>query len=88
MKKWLFFLLLSAAAGGGLYFWWGLTGVQKETVLAATRSLITVEEIVDKFQPRAGQVILPHWAVDYVAVSPGGAGEASSGTFALLYRYL
>jgi glutaconate CoA-transferase subunit A len=52
---------------------WGLTGVQKETVLAARRSLITVEEIVGEFQPRAGQVILPHWAVDYVAVSPGGA---------------
>ncbi len=52
---------------------WGLTGVQKETVLAAAKSLITVEEIVDEFQPRAGQVILPHWAVDYVAVSPGGS---------------
>ena len=32
---------------------WGITGVQKEAVLAARRSLVTVEEIVDELEPRA-----------------------------------
>ena len=30
---------------------WGQTGVQKETVLGAKRSLVTVEEIVDELEP-------------------------------------
>jgi glutaconate CoA-transferase subunit A len=52
---------------------WGITGVQKEAVLAARRSLVTVEEIVDELQPRPGVVVLPTWTVDYVAHVPGGA---------------
>ncbi|MDQ2728903.1 MAG: CoA transferase subunit A [Actinomycetota bacterium] len=52
---------------------WGITGVQKEAVLAATRSLVTVEEVVDRFEPRPGGVILPSWVVDVVAPVPGGA---------------
>jgi glutaconate CoA-transferase, subunit A len=52
---------------------WGITGVQKEAVLAATRSLVTVEEIVDHLQPVPGQVILPTWAITAVALAPGGA---------------
>ncbi len=43
---------------------WGITGVQKEAVLAAERSLVTVEEIVDELEPRAGRVVLPGWAID------------------------
>ena len=31
---------------------WGITGVQKEAVLAASRALVTVEEIVDELVPR------------------------------------
>jgi glutaconate CoA-transferase, subunit A len=42
---------------------WGLVGVQKEAVLAATRSLVTVEEIVDELTPRPGAVVLPSWVV-------------------------
>ena len=38
---------------------WGLTGVQKEAVLAAERSLVTVEEIVDELEPRPNAVVLP-----------------------------
>src|ERR1700760_1248492 len=30
---------------------WGITGVQKEAVLAAERSLVTVEEVVEDFEP-------------------------------------
>jgi glutaconate CoA-transferase subunit A len=52
---------------------WGITGVQKEAVLAARRSLVTVEEIVDTLTPVPGQVVLPTWAVTAIAVVPGGA---------------
>lgn len=52
---------------------WGITGVQKEAVLAARRSLVTVEEIVETLTPVPGQVVLPTWAVTAIAVVPGGA---------------
>ncbi|MBP2479021.1 glutaconate CoA-transferase subunit A [Crossiella equi] len=52
---------------------WGLLGVQKEAVLAATRSLVTVEEVVDELTPVPGAVVLPSWAVTAVAAVPGGA---------------
>jgi glutaconate CoA-transferase subunit A len=51
---------------------WGIVGVQKEAVLAARRSLVTVEEVVDTLEPRPGAVVLPTWAVTAVAVAPGG----------------
>jgi glutaconate CoA-transferase subunit A len=53
--------------------YWGITGVQKEAVLAASRSVVTVEEIVDELEPRPGAVLLPAWAIGYVALAPGGA---------------
>lgn len=52
---------------------WGIPGVQKEAVLAARRSLVTVEELVDMLEPRPGGVVLPAWALDYISVVPGGA---------------
>lgn len=52
---------------------WGITGVQKETVLASARSIVTVEEIVDELDPRPGAVVLPTWVVGAVVVAPGGA---------------
>jgi glutaconate CoA-transferase subunit A len=52
---------------------WGITGVQKEAVLAADRSIVTVEEVVDELVPRPGAVVLPSWVVTAVAVAPGGA---------------
>jgi glutaconate CoA-transferase subunit A len=52
---------------------WGLLGVQKEAVLAARRSLVTVEEIVDELAPVPGGIVLPGWAVTTVAEVPGGA---------------
>ena len=52
----------------------GIVGVQKEAVLAAKRSLVTVEEIVEDFGPRnANAVILPAWTVTAIAHVPGGA---------------
>jgi glutaconate CoA-transferase, subunit A len=52
---------------------WGIIGVHKEAVLASSRSLVTVEEVVEELDPRLGAVVLPSWAVDYVAEAPGGA---------------
>jgi glutaconate CoA-transferase subunit A len=52
---------------------WGLAGVQKEAVLASTRAIVTVEEIVDELQPRPQAVVLPNWTIDYVARVRGGA---------------
>src|SRR5215470_2216657 len=52
----------------------GIVGVQKEAVLAAKRSLVTVEEIVEDFGARsANAVILPSWTVGAIACVPGGA---------------
>ena len=52
----------------------GIVGVQKEAVLAARRSLVTVEEIVDAF-PRTSlnAVILPSWTVTAISLAPRGA---------------
>jgi glutaconate CoA-transferase, subunit A len=52
---------------------WGITGVQKEAVLAASRSIVTVEEIVDSLDPRPGAIVLPAWTVSYLAQVPNGA---------------
>jgi glutaconate CoA-transferase, subunit A len=52
----------------------GIIGVQKEAVLAAARSLVTVEEVVDDFGSRsANAVILPAWTLSAVVVAPNGA---------------
>jgi glutaconate CoA-transferase subunit A len=52
---------------------WGILGVQKETVLASTRSIVTVEEVVDELEHRSGAIVLPHWVVDAVSLAPWGA---------------
>jgi len=52
---------------------WGITGVQKEAVLGAQRSIVTVEEVVDVLRPQPGAIVLPSWTVGYVAEVPGGA---------------
>ncbi len=57
----------------GNVMFWGITGVQKECVLASRHSIVTVEEVVDAFEPRVNGVVLPAWAIDDVCVVPGGA---------------
>jgi glutaconate CoA-transferase subunit A len=52
---------------------WGITGVQKEVVLASERALVTVEEVVDELELRPGGVVLPSWVIDAVSHAPGGA---------------
>lgn len=52
----------------------GISGVQKEAVLAATRAVATVEEIVDEL-PTTGTnaIVLPAWTLTEVVRAPGGA---------------
>ncbi len=52
---------------------WGIIGVQKEAALAAKRTIVTVEEIVDDLEAPPNACILPHWALSAVCVEPGGA---------------
>jgi glutaconate CoA-transferase, subunit A len=52
---------------------WEITGIQKEAVLSARRSIVTVEEVVDEFEPHPHQFVLPSVAVDAVVIVPGGA---------------
>jgi glutaconate CoA-transferase, subunit A len=52
---------------------WGITGIQKEALLAARRAIVTVEEVVDSFGPRPFQIVLPSVAVDAVVIVPHGA---------------
>ncbi|GAA0618466.1 CoA transferase subunit A [Halomonas beimenensis] len=55
----------------------GIVGVQKEAVLAAKQSIVTVEEIVDDltalpdYHPNA--CVIPGWAIDAVAVAEKGS---------------
>lgn len=52
----------------------GIVGVQKEAVLSAKRSVVTVEEIVEDFgDVSRNAVILPSWTVTAIAEVPGGA---------------
>ena len=52
----------------------GIVGVQKEAALAASHAIVTVEEIVDRFQAYGrSAVILPSWTIAAVVHAPGGA---------------
>jgi glutaconate CoA-transferase, subunit A len=55
---------------------WGIPGVQKEVVLAARRSLVTVERIVDALELRPGGVVIPSFVIDAVAEAPGGSAPS------------
>jgi glutaconate CoA-transferase subunit A len=55
---------------------WGIPGVQKEAVLSAARSLVTVERIVDELEPRPGGIVIPGWVIDAVALAPRGAAPS------------
>lgn len=57
---------------------WGIPGVQKEAVLAARRSIVTVERLVERLAPRPGGVVIPGWTIDAVCSAPGGASPSYS----------
>ena len=52
---------------------WGITGIQKEAALSASRVIVTVEEVVDAFDEHTFGIVLPSVAIDAVAVEPKGA---------------
>jgi glutaconate CoA-transferase subunit A len=52
---------------------WGIIGVQREVVLASRRSLVTVEEVVEKLEPLPGATVIPGWVITAVAEASGGA---------------
>lgn len=52
---------------------WGILGVQKEAVLAAKRSIVTVEEVVEDLEAPPNACVLPSWALSAVCHVPGGA---------------
>ena len=52
---------------------WGIVGIQREAILSARRSIVTVEEVVDELAPHPHQIVLPSVALDAIAVVPGGA---------------
>ena len=52
----------------------GITGCQKEVVLASKRTIVTVEEIVDDLGATSpNSVILPSWTIGAIVAVPGGA---------------
>jgi glutaconate CoA-transferase, subunit A len=57
---------------------WGIPGVQKEAVLAAARSLVTVERIVDQLELRPGGIVIPEWVITAVSEAPGGSRPSYS----------
>jgi glutaconate CoA-transferase subunit A len=58
---------------------WGITGVQRESVLAATTAIVTVEEIVDELSAQGpNHVVLPAWTVSAVSVVPQGSHPSYS----------
>ena len=54
----------------------GIVGVQKEAALAAARTIVTVEEVVDRFERRRGAVSRPGWTVTTVVMAPRGAAPS------------
>ena len=60
---------------------WGLLGVQREAVLAAKASIVTVEEIVDELSPIAGSIVLPSWVVSAVCCIPNGAHPSYASSY-------
>jgi glutaconate CoA-transferase, subunit A len=52
---------------------WGIIGVQKEAILAAKRTIVTVEEIVDDLEAPPNACVLPKWVIDRVCLVPQGA---------------
>ena len=51
----------------------GLVGIQKEALLAAKATIVTVEQIVDELPPTPGAIVIPGWALDAVCHVPDGA---------------
>ena len=62
---------------------WGLSGVQKEAILAAKHAIVTVEEIVDELTPRPRAIVLPAWVLDAVCHVPNGSWPSYAADFSV-----
>jgi glutaconate CoA-transferase, subunit A len=62
---------------------WGLSGVQKEAVLAAKHAIVTVEEIVDELAARPRAIVFPSWVVDAVCHVPNGSWPSYAADFSV-----
>ena len=62
---------------------WGLSGVQKEAVLAAKHAIVTVEEIVDELVARPRAIVFPSWVVDAVCHVPNGSWPSYAADFSV-----
>lgn len=51
----------------------GIVGMQKQAVLAAEKSIVTVEETVETLDSHVNACLLPGWLLNAVCVVPGGA---------------
>jgi glutaconate CoA-transferase subunit A len=51
----------------------GIVGAQREAALAASKLIVTVEEIVEALPPAMNGIVLPHWVVTAIVHCPGGA---------------
>lgn len=58
---------------------WGITGVQREVALAASRVIVTVEEVVDDLTVAGpNHVLLPSWTIDAISHVPQGSHPSYS----------
>jgi glutaconate CoA-transferase, subunit A len=62
---------------------WGLSGVQKEAVLAARHAIVTVEEIVDELSTQPRAIVLPAWVLDAVCHVPNGSWPSYAADFSV-----
>jgi glutaconate CoA-transferase subunit A len=62
-----------AADRQGNVFIRGIVGAQKESALAATTLIVTVEEVVESLDAPMNAIVLPHWVVTAIAEVPTGA---------------
>ena len=51
----------------------GIVGAQKEAGLAASKLIVTVEEVVDNLKTAMNAIVLPHWVITAIAHVPLGA---------------
>ncbi len=52
---------------------WGIPGVQREGVFGARHVIVTVEEIVARFEPVPSGIVIPSWVISAVVHAPLGA---------------
>jgi glutaconate CoA-transferase subunit A len=51
----------------------GIVGAAREAAMAASKLIVTVEDIVDALPPAMNGIVLPHWIINAVVHCPGGA---------------